>query len=81
MFLFLGSSYMSALEAGGLVGSLAAGYLSDKAVARVSLFFKYVIIWSKIMVNNSLFNIERTGLERVLTFEYFNVIFWKSSSV
>lgn len=41
MFLFLGSSYMSALEAGGLVGSLAAGYLSDKAVARVSLFFKY----------------------------------------
>lgn len=32
---------MSALEAGGLVGSLAAGYFSDKAVARVSLFFKY----------------------------------------
>uniref|UniRef100_I3JD83 Solute carrier family 37 member 4a n=1 Tax=Oreochromis niloticus TaxID=8128 RepID=I3JD83_ORENI len=30
----MGSSYMSALEVGGLVGSLAAGYLSDKAVAR-----------------------------------------------
>jgi sugar phosphate permease len=31
-----GSSYMSALEVGGLVGSLAAGFLSDRAVARVS---------------------------------------------
>ncbi|XP_061449480.1 glucose-6-phosphate exchanger SLC37A4 isoform X3 [Rhineura floridana] len=31
----VGSSYMSALEIGGLVGSIAAGYLSDKAVARV----------------------------------------------
>lgn len=30
---------MSALEIGGLVGSLAAGYLSDRAVARVSSFF------------------------------------------
>ncbi|XP_017275612.1 glucose-6-phosphate exchanger SLC37A4a isoform X2 [Kryptolebias marmoratus] len=30
----MGSSYMSALEVGGLLGSLAAGYLSDKAVAR-----------------------------------------------
>ncbi|CAJ1065772.1 glucose-6-phosphate exchanger SLC37A4a [Xyrichtys novacula] len=28
-----GSSYMSALEVGGLLGSLAAGYISDKAVA------------------------------------------------
>lgn len=28
---------MSALEVGGLFGSLAAGYLSDKAVAKVSL--------------------------------------------
>jgi len=27
---------MSALEIGGLVGSIAAGYLSDRAVARVS---------------------------------------------
>ncbi|NWI55130.1 G6PT1 protein, partial [Calyptomena viridis] len=33
----VGSSYMSALEIGGLVGSIAAGYLSDKAVARVGL--------------------------------------------
>ncbi|KAF5900579.1 glucose-6-phosphate exchanger SLC37A4, partial [Clarias magur] len=33
----LGSSYMSALEIGGLVGSLAAGYLSDRAVARQGL--------------------------------------------
>lgn len=28
---------MSAVEVGGLLGSLAAGYFSDKAVARVSL--------------------------------------------
>ncbi|XP_072547118.1 glucose-6-phosphate exchanger SLC37A4a [Salminus brasiliensis] len=33
----MGSSYMSALEIGGLVGSLAAGYLSDRAVARQGL--------------------------------------------
>lgn len=36
-FVSIGSSYMSALEVGGLLGSLAAGYLSDKAVAKVSL--------------------------------------------
>ncbi|XP_073339020.1 glucose-6-phosphate exchanger SLC37A4a isoform X2 [Pagrus major] len=30
----VGSSYMSALEVGGLLGSLAAGFLSDKAVAK-----------------------------------------------
>ncbi|XP_069470495.1 glucose-6-phosphate exchanger SLC37A4 isoform X1 [Ambystoma mexicanum] len=35
--LLMGSSYMSALEVGGLVGSIAAGYLSDRAVARVGL--------------------------------------------
>ncbi|KAL8173440.1 UNVERIFIED_CONTAM: hypothetical protein K2H54_001504 [Gekko kuhli] len=34
---FVGSSYMSALEVGGLVGSIAAGFLSDRAVARVGL--------------------------------------------
>ncbi|KAJ8266644.1 hypothetical protein GJAV_G00132980 [Gymnothorax javanicus] len=33
----MGSSYMSALEVGGLMGSIAAGYLSDKAVARQGL--------------------------------------------
>ncbi|XP_030648943.1 glucose-6-phosphate exchanger SLC37A4b isoform X2 [Chanos chanos] len=33
----MGSSYMSALEVGGFAGSLAAGYLSDKAVARQGL--------------------------------------------
>ncbi|KAM4704128.1 glucose-6-phosphate exchanger SLC37A4 isoform 2-T2 [Rhinophrynus dorsalis] len=33
----IGSSYMSALEIGGLVGSIAAGLLSDRAVARVGL--------------------------------------------
>ncbi|NXX99248.1 G6PT1 protein, partial [Centropus bengalensis] len=33
----VGSSYMSALEIGGLVGSIAAGYLSDRAVARAGL--------------------------------------------
>ncbi|XP_066565348.1 glucose-6-phosphate exchanger SLC37A4 isoform X1 [Amia ocellicauda] len=33
----MGSSYMSALEVGGLVGSLAAGFLSDRAVARNGL--------------------------------------------
>lgn len=31
-----GSSYISALEVGGLVGSIAAGYLSDRAMAKVS---------------------------------------------
>ncbi|KAL7981654.1 hypothetical protein Chor_005742 [Crotalus horridus] len=31
------SSYVSALEIGGLVGSIAAGYFSDRAVARVGL--------------------------------------------
>uniref|UniRef100_A0A3B3B6A9 Glucose-6-phosphate exchanger SLC37A4-like n=1 Tax=Oryzias melastigma TaxID=30732 RepID=A0A3B3B6A9_ORYME len=33
----MGSTYMSALEVGGFVGSLAAGFISDKAVARVGL--------------------------------------------
>ncbi|XP_029965009.1 glucose-6-phosphate exchanger SLC37A4a [Salarias fasciatus] len=33
----MGSSYMSALEVGGLLGSLAAGYFTDKAVARQGL--------------------------------------------
>ncbi|NWX45200.1 G6PT1 protein, partial [Steatornis caripensis] len=33
----VGSSYVSALEIGGLVGSIAAGYLSDRAVARAGL--------------------------------------------
>ncbi|XP_018604034.2 glucose-6-phosphate exchanger SLC37A4a isoform X1 [Scleropages formosus] len=33
----MGSSYMSALEIGGLLGSLAAGYLSDRAVAQQGL--------------------------------------------
>ncbi|XP_075437606.1 glucose-6-phosphate exchanger SLC37A4 isoform X2 [Ascaphus truei] len=33
----IGSAYMSALELGGLVGSIAAGLLSDRAVARVGL--------------------------------------------
>ncbi|XP_020957699.1 glucose-6-phosphate exchanger SLC37A4 isoform X1 [Sus scrofa] len=32
-----GSSYMSALEVGGLVGSIAAGYLSDRAMAKAGL--------------------------------------------
>lgn len=34
--LSIGSTYMSALEVGGFVGSLAAGFLTDRAVARVS---------------------------------------------
>uniref|UniRef100_A0A8C2WIQ8 Solute carrier family 37 member 4b n=1 Tax=Cyclopterus lumpus TaxID=8103 RepID=A0A8C2WIQ8_CYCLU len=33
----MGSTYMSALELGGFVGSLAAGFLSDRAVARRGL--------------------------------------------
>uniref|UniRef100_A0A674E057 Solute carrier family 37 member 4a n=1 Tax=Salmo trutta TaxID=8032 RepID=A0A674E057_SALTR len=33
----IGSSYRSALEVGGLLGSLAAGYFSDKAVAHVGM--------------------------------------------
>lgn len=34
--LLTGSTYMSALEVGGFVGSLASGLISDRAVARVS---------------------------------------------
>ncbi|XP_040281354.1 glucose-6-phosphate exchanger SLC37A4 isoform X2 [Bufo bufo] len=33
----IGSSYMSALEVGGLLGSIAAGLLSDRAVAKAGL--------------------------------------------
>lgn len=33
----IGSSYMSALEVGGLIGSIAAGLLSDRAVAKAGL--------------------------------------------
>ncbi|XP_069751063.1 glucose-6-phosphate exchanger SLC37A4a [Narcine bancroftii] len=33
----IGSSFMSALEVGGLLGSVVAGYLSDRAVARNGL--------------------------------------------
>ncbi|XP_024865108.1 glucose-6-phosphate exchanger SLC37A4b isoform X4 [Kryptolebias marmoratus] len=33
----MGSTYMSALEVGGFVGSLAAGFISDRAVARQGL--------------------------------------------
>ncbi|XP_073441382.1 glucose-6-phosphate exchanger SLC37A4 isoform X2 [Dendrobates tinctorius] len=33
----IGSSYMSALEVGGLIGSIAAGLLSDRAVAKSGL--------------------------------------------
>lgn len=36
---------MSALEAGGLLGSLAAGYFSDKAVAKVSLHIVHVVMY------------------------------------
>lgn len=35
--ILMGSSYMSALEVGGLMGSLAAGFLTDRAVARKGL--------------------------------------------
>ncbi|XP_032213025.1 glucose-6-phosphate exchanger SLC37A4 isoform X5 [Mustela erminea] len=35
----VGSSYMSALEVGGLVGSIAAGYLSDRAMAKDVAFW------------------------------------------
>ncbi len=42
MFFFVGSSYMSALEVGGLLGSLAAGFISDKAVAKVSLHIVHI---------------------------------------
>ncbi|XP_052614020.1 glucose-6-phosphate exchanger SLC37A4 isoform X3 [Peromyscus californicus insignis] len=35
----VGSSYMSALEVGGLVGSIAAGYLSDRAMAKDAAFW------------------------------------------
>lgn len=42
IFFFIGSSYMSALEVGGLLGSLAAGFISDKAVAKVSLHIVHI---------------------------------------
>lgn len=38
MLVITGSSYISALEVGGLMGSLAAGFLTDKAVAKVSFW-------------------------------------------
>lgn len=41
---------MSALEVGGLLGSLAAGYISDKAVAKVRLTELYPFLrktWQK----------------------------------
>lgn len=44
VFFFTGSSYMSALEVGGLLGSLAAGYISDKAVAKVRLTELYPLL-------------------------------------
>lgn len=51
IFVFIGSSYMSALEVGGLLGSLAAGFISDKAVAKVSLHI--IHIW---MISNTVFH-------------------------
>lgn len=44
-FLLAGSSYVSALEVGGLLGSLAAGFLSDRAVARVRLSLPSLPLW------------------------------------
>lgn len=38
-----GSTYMSALEVGGFVGSLASGFISDRAVARVRHRLRKVI--------------------------------------
>ncbi len=38
---------MSALEIGGLLGSLAAGFLSDRAVAKVRLYHQYIYIYTK----------------------------------
>jgi len=40
VLIFTGSSFMSALEMGGLLGSLAAGFLSDRAVSKVSLYYQ-----------------------------------------
>lgn len=37
-----GSSYMSALEVGGFFGSIGAGYLSDRAVARVGSVYSII---------------------------------------
>lgn len=41
---------MSALEVGGLLGSLAAGYFSDKAVAKVSLHIVHIVMLHLIMM-------------------------------
>lgn len=44
LLILTGSSFMSALEIGGLLGSLAAGFLSDRAVAKVRLYHQYIFI-------------------------------------
>lgn len=46
---------MSALEIGGLMGSLAAGFLSDRAVAKASLHRQYPHIGNPIIIHNIYF--------------------------
>ncbi len=45
LLILTGSSFMSALEIGGLLGSLAAGFLSDRAVAKVRLYHQYIYLY------------------------------------
>uniref|UniRef100_A0A8C1IMR4 Major facilitator superfamily (MFS) profile domain-containing protein n=1 Tax=Cyprinus carpio TaxID=7962 RepID=A0A8C1IMR4_CYPCA len=53
------SSYMSALEVGGFFGSIGAGYLSDRAVARVAIFsvflFIYLFIFALMVSHTTIF--------------------------
>uniref|UniRef100_A0A8C0XY55 Uncharacterized protein n=1 Tax=Cyprinus carpio carpio TaxID=630221 RepID=A0A8C0XY55_CYPCA len=52
------SSYMSALEVGGFFGSIGAGYLSDRAVARpssVSFLFIYFYFFALMVSHTTIF--------------------------
>uniref|UniRef100_A0A3Q2YVT2 Solute carrier family 37 member 4a n=1 Tax=Hippocampus comes TaxID=109280 RepID=A0A3Q2YVT2_HIPCM len=64
----MGSSYMSALELGGLIGSVAAGYYSDKAVAKQGIrtygnprHFVLILMMAGMFVSMYLFRITVTA--------------------
>ncbi len=50
LLILIGSSFMSALEIGGLLGSLAAGFLSDRAVAKVRLYHQYIYLYKNVIL-------------------------------
>lgn len=55
---------MSALEVGGFVGSLSAGFLSDRAVARVSTSYNglQIVVSHRLLVKLLPFVISQKGL-------------------